>query len=62
MLPHPLANFEMQRYYQNNPQLYGVYSRNNLHKIKDEAYIINLDEYKPMQTRWVAIYIKNNAT
>ena len=44
----------MQKYYQNDKQLSsknkpkfnGVYSGNNLPKTKDEAYVINLDEYK----------------
>ena len=46
MPPHPLTNFEIQKYYQNEPKFNGVYSRNNLSKVKDEAYIINLDEYE----------------
>ena len=38
--------FEIQKYYQNEPSFNGVYSRDNLpYKIKDGAYIINLDEY-----------------
>ena len=45
MMPHPLTNFEIQKYYQNEPRFNGVYSRDNLSKIKDGAYIINLDEY-----------------
>ena len=40
----------MQKYYQNEPKL-NVYSRNNLHKIKDGAYVINLYEYKLVETR-----------
>ena len=28
--PHPLPNFETQKYYQNEPRFNGVYSRNNL--------------------------------
>ena len=48
MLPHPLTNFEIQKYYQSEPRSNGVYSRNNLpKKIKDGAYVINLDN---MQT------------
>ena len=44
MLPHPLANFEIQRYDQNERRFNGFFSRNNLpKKIKDEAHIINLD-------------------
>ena len=38
MPPHPLTNFEIQKYYQNEPRFNDVYSRNNLaEKIKDEA-------------------------
>ena len=46
MPPHPLTNFEIEKYYQNEPKLNGVYSRNNLPEIKDGAYVINLDEYE----------------
>ena len=44
MPPHPLTNFEIQNYYQNKPEFNGVYSRNNLLKITDGAYVINFDE------------------
>ena len=33
-----LTNFPIQRYYQNEPKFNGVYSRNNLPKIKDDNY------------------------
>ena len=29
MPPHPLINFEIQKYYQNEVKFNGVYSRNN---------------------------------
>ena len=57
MRPHPLTNFEIQKYYQNKPKFNGVYSRNNWTKIKDEAYIINLDEYISTGTHWIALYV-----
>ena len=60
MLPHPLTNFETQKYYQNESIFNGVYSRDNLPKIKDEAYVINLDEYSDIGTHWVALYMYNN--
>ena len=41
---HPLTNFEIQKCYQSEPKFNGVYSRNNLPKIKDGAYVINLQE------------------
>ena len=42
MPPNPLTNFEIQKYYQNEPRFNGVYSRDNLPKIKDEAYAVNV--------------------
>ena len=57
--PHPLTNFEIQKY-QNEPKFNGVYSRDNLPKIKDGAYIINLDEYSDIGTHWVALWVNNN--
>ena len=40
MPPHSLANFEIQKYYQNDPRFNGVYSRDNLpNKIKDEGHM-----------------------
>ena len=59
MLPHPLPNFEIQKYYQNKPRFNGVYSRNNLpKKIKDGTYLINLDEYADVGTHWVALFCR----
>ena len=61
MLPHLLTNFEIQKYYQNKKRFNGVFSRDNLpNKIKDGAYIINIDEYSDIATHWVALYVKNN--
>ena len=61
MPPHPLTNFEIQKYYRNEPRFNGVYSRDNLfEKIKDGAYIINLDEYSDIGTHWIALYVSNN--
>ena len=37
---YPWINIEIQKYYQNEHKLNGVYSGNNLPKIKDEAYVI----------------------
>ena len=64
MLPHPLTNFEIQKYYQNEPRFNGVCSRDNLpDKIKDEAYVINLDEYSDIGNYWITLYaLHNNLT
>ena len=59
MQPHSLANFEIQKYYENEPRFNGVFSRDNLpKKIKDEAYVIDLDEYKDVGTHWIALFCK----
>ena len=60
MPPHPLINLEIQKYYQNRPRFNGLYSRDNLPKIKDGVYVINLDEYSYIGTNWVALYVQNN--
>ena len=46
-----------KKYCQNEPKFNGVYSRNNLSKIKDGTYIINLDEYESVGTYWIALYV-----
>ena len=59
ILPHSLTNFEIQKYYKNEPRLNGIFSRNNLpKKIKDGTYIINLDEYADVGTHWIALFCK----
>ena len=57
---HPLTNFEIQEYYQNEPRFNGVFSRDNLpNNIKNVAYVINIDEYHDIGTHWVALYLNN---
>ena len=57
---HPLTNFKIKKYYQNDRRFYGIYSRDTLPKRKDRVYIINFDEYSDTQTHWVALYAHNN--
>ena len=47
------------KYYENESRFNGVYSRDNVSKIKDGAYIINLDEYSDIGTHWVALWVNN---
>ena len=60
MLPHPLTNFEIQKYCHNQSRFNGVYSRDNLPRIKDGAYVINLDESSDVGTHWIALFMLNN--
>ena len=50
----------MQKCYQNKPKFNGVYSRNNLSKIKNGVYIINLDEYESVGSRWITFYVNDD--
>ena len=56
---HPLTNFEIQKYYESESRLNGVFSRDNLPKtIKNGAYVINLDEFVYVGTHWIALFCK----
>ena len=61
MSPHRFTNFEIQKYYENEPRFNRVFSRDNLpKKIKDGVYVINLDEYADTGTHWIALFCKKN--
>ena len=49
-------------FYQNEHRFNGFYSWDNLpDKIKDGAYIKNLDEYSDIGTHWIALYVNTKA-
>ena len=48
MPPHPLTNFEIQKYYHNKPKSKGAYSRNILSK------------YKSIETNWIIWYVNDD--
>ena len=50
----------MQKYYQKEPKFNAAYSRNNLTKIKDGVYVINIDEYQSIGTHWIVLYVNDN--
>ena len=63
MPPHTITNFEIQDHYQNEAKFNSIYWRNKLPKIKGQAYVINLDEYRSVGNHWIALYVNvDNAT
>ena len=42
MLHHPLINFEIQRYYQDERRFNGVFSRDNLPKKVKDVLVLNI--------------------
>ena len=53
-------NLGIQKYYENEPRFNGVYSRNNLPKIRDWAYVTNLGKHKSKGAHWKALYVNGN--
>ena len=60
MPPYPLTNFEIQEFYQKEPRFNGVYSRDNLPRIKDGAYVININEYSGIETHQITLNVQDN--
>ena len=56
VLLHPLNNY----CFNYEPRFNGVFSRNNLPRIKDGAYVINLDDKNSKRTHWVSVFIDRN--
>ena len=48
------------KYYFKYPRFNDVFSRNNLPKVKDGAYITNFDDKNIKGTRWVSLFIDIN--
>ena len=47
-------------YFQHKSRINGVYSRDYLpDKIKDAAYVINLDEHYDIGTHWIALHVND---
>ena len=60
MPPNLLTNIDIIDYFKKEPRFNGVFSKNNLPKIKQGVYFINLDHNKNTGTHWVVIFVKIN--
>ena len=61
LLFHPLNNIEISNYFNYEPTFNGAFSKNNLPRIKDREYIINLNDKNSIRTHWVSLFIDRNA-
>ena len=57
---HHLNNIEITNHFKYEPRFNGVFSRNNLPKIKDGEYVINLDDKNSKVIHWVSLVIDRN--
>ena len=46
-------------YFYNTKEFNGVFSRNNLPKLKNGAYVFNLDHSKNTGTHWIVTFLNN---
>ena len=60
MLFHPLTEFETQKCYWNKPKFKSIYWKNDLTKIKDGAYLINLNACRSAWTHQIALYVNGD--
>ena len=60
MMPYPLTNAEIQKYYQNESKFNTVYWRINLPEIQNGAYVINFHKNKSIGTHWIALHINGD--
>ena len=58
---HSFNYFQVEKYYQNESKFNGIHSINNLPKIKDGTYGINLEEYKLTEIHWIALYVNGDS-
>ena len=59
--PHPLKNFEIEKYFEGELLFNGVFSRDNLPKVtQDGGYVVNLDDMGKAGTHWVAICLNDD--
>ena len=60
ILLHPLNNIEATNYFKYKPRFNGVFSRSKLPRIKDWAYVINIDDKNSKETHWLSLFFDIN--
>ena len=60
VLHHPINNIEITNYFNDESRFDNVFSRNNLPRIEDGAYVIILDVKNSKGTHWVSLFIDKN--
>ena len=56
----PLSNIEITNYYKYKPRFNCVFSRNDLPRIKDGEYVIDLDDENNKVTHWNSLFLDRN--
>ena len=59
-LLYSLSSIEATTYFNYKSRFNGFFSRDNLSKTKDGAYVINLDDTQSKGTHWILLFLKKN--
>lgn len=62
MPSHPVQILIYKSIIRKKTKFNGVYSKTNLSKIKDRAYILNCDDYKSIGNHWIALFVIDDNT
>ena len=54
---YPLKKIEISNYFNYKPRFNGVFSANNLSRVKDGSYVINLNDRNSKETHWISLFI-----
>ena len=57
---HPFSKTEVTKYSNYGPRFNNIFSRNNLPRINDRVYAINLDGKQSNRRHWVPLFIDKN--
>ena len=60
VLLHPLNNIEITNYFKYELRFNGIFPRYSWLRIKDGAYVINLDDKNSKGKHWVSLFIDKN--
>ena len=60
VLIHPLNIIDIINFFNYKPRFNGIFSRNNLPKVNNGAYVISVDDEKSKETNWISIFIYRN--
>ena len=54
---YPLKKIEITNHFSYKPRFNGVFSTNNLPRVKDGSYVINLNDRNSKETHWISLFI-----
>ena len=57
---YPLNNIKITNYFSNKPRFNGVFLRDDLPRINDEVYVINLDDENIKGKYWISLIADRN--